>query len=161
MVRSGLDVGVLKRLNNRLDSPFCSYAANAPYPIIGVGKQEIATASEVLTVSRQTNVRETVDLVCFDDAPSLVVYASEDARQVKKVLGDMRLPSSSGNLGEVVFRHFMVHMELEGIDSGPVYLENRFSQGSEGSFELVLRRLAHVYSGNKINQEFYQSLKQL
>ena len=137
---------------------------------------------EALLVEKETVFREFVIVGAFPDEQRLSIrWCGEDAQSMKNTGKALCLPSSSGNLGETVFRIFVGHLEMrtpieprefaqlhsselsvirkiqeeEGIYEAGVCFTQDISADKENELRLVIAKLIHIYEGGVIDKRFY------
>jgi hypothetical protein len=85
-----------------------------------------------------------------------MMFLGEDSAAMLATVKELRLPRSwPSNMGERAFYNFQ--QALNHVPRGPVQLEQMLPQGSEWHLSLILRKLARVYSGGKIDLDFYHT----
>lgn len=150
----------LERLYRRLGGDNLVYLKDGEYITVERNKVLTLYPSELLKFSRQSPI-ECVIVACFnDEIPTRIIYAGENAISMKKTIESLRIPRfPPENLGELVF--YIFRQEINGFNKEmPVSLEQLVKPGKEEQFFLVLKKLLHVYSGKKIDSDFYGAVKQ-
>ena len=76
---------------------------------------------------------------------------------MEKNIENLRLPSYSDNLGEIIFYLFKGKLE-EYKGKGPIILEGELDKGKEKKLELILKKQVYVWEKEKpIDKEFYKN----
>lgn len=149
MIRMSKLRDIFYNLNN---PTYCSYSTDRPYTTILEEEIVNLPSLEVLEVSRDFP-REQILIGYFKDDFTRISYAGDDVNSMKITIKELRLSKSPLNLGEVIFHNFGIH--LDDIKSCPVHLEQLIEQGNEHKLQFVLEKVICVYSGRKIDEEFY------
>ena len=163
----------LQQLFNAVGGPGCTYGQEEEYVTADTNARDsrhliradtvhgqpqfILLADELLTIQSQSGPEEKVVIARFPaDGECRICYAGVRAAQMRCTIEKLRLPSSyPENLGERVFYLFRGQLADLGDQDGGVALEQRVRSGKEHQFRLIVRKLIHVYSGKRIDAEFY------
>ena len=134
---SGKLYGLFRKLN---DPEYSRYSRDAIYNSID-GK--VLKPLELLEVVQTCPAIERVAVAYFEEGPTRVMYAGENADSMRETVDNLRLPTSwPSNIGEKVFYCF--RDTLKGV-SGPVALEQEVVSGKVPRLELVLNKLIETY----------------
>jgi hypothetical protein len=150
----------LKPLFERLNGiEHCIYKKDAKYLSAEDGRIVELHAKEVIELSKE-NPYEFLLVAYFGDAPTRIMYMGYDALSMKETIRRLRIPRfPPENLGELVFYVFTQKIE-DFNEEIPVSLEQLVKSGKEEQLFLILKKLLHVYSGKKIDSDFYRAVKQ-
>ena len=152
-------MGTLKNLFDKLnDSEYCRFTENGIYPTEEGNRIVELRPKELLEIGRTYPLREQVMIAYFGETPTRVLYFGEDTSTMWQTLRDLKLPRHSSNVGEIVFKHFRQHLEEYQVSTKPISLEQRIPSGKEFQFELITKKLIHVYNDCSINESFYAAL---
>ncbi len=125
----------------------------------------ISKFEEILRIENPDSDFERVIVANSPNKKPAIFYIGEDYSEIQNTLNSLKLPNhSANNIGDIVFKEFEYSIENkeENAEEQEEY-ENRFLKYEIESEKLpqlrtVLNRLAHVYSGRKIDQNFYETL---
>tara|TARA_Y100000310_G_C20380411_1_gene667827 strand:+ start:55 stop:549 length:495 start_codon:yes stop_codon:yes gene_type:complete len=153
-------MGKLKNLFDKLNSlEYCRFTENGIYPTEEGNHIVELRPKELLEIGRTYPCREHVMIAYFGETPTKVLYFGENASSMFQTLQNLKNPNHSSNIGETVFKHFKYYLEEHQNQNTPISLEQKVPCGREHQFDLVLKKLNHVYGGHSIDEKFYAALR--
>ena len=150
----------LKNLFDKLNSSeYCRFTENGIYPAEEGNRIVELRPKELLEIGRTYPWREHVMIAYFGETTTRVLYFGENASGMFQTLQNLKNPKHSSNIGETVFKHFKYNLEAHRNQNTHASLEQKVHSGREHQFELVLKKLIHVYGGHSIDEKFYATLR--